>query len=94
MKVLADLAAEGKSGDIGQHHVQNGEIQPLPAHTSEGFGARPALEDGEALAFQIYFHQVGNFRLVVHDENIGVHLAHLFPGNPAHLLIAIESGVT
>ena len=73
MVILADLPAESKAADIGQHDIQNGQIQPLAVYHLQGLGAGETLEHGAALAFQIDLHQVGNLRLVIHHQDIGVH---------------------
>ena len=73
MVFLADLAAKGKAGDIGEHHVQNSQIQGDGAHHLQRGGAAAAFVDGKALALEIDLHQIGNLRLVVHHQNMGFH---------------------
>ena len=75
----ADLPAQGEARHVRQHYVQNGQVQPVVPHTGQGLRRRAAGKDGKALAFQIDLHQIGNLRLVVHDQNVGVHMRSPFP---------------
>ena len=71
--LLADFPAEGKAADVGEHHVQDGQVQSLVPHHGQRLGAGTALEHGAPLALQIDLYQIGNLRLVVHNQNPRVH---------------------
>ena len=54
--LLPDLLAKRESVHIGEHHVQNGQIRPLPRHAGQGLPAGAAFVDRVALILQIDLH--------------------------------------
>ena len=73
MVLLADLTAKGKAGDVGEHHVQDSQIQGDGAHHLQRGGAAAAFVDGKALALEIDLHQVGDLRFIIHHQDMGLH---------------------
>ena len=71
--VLPDFLAQGKAVQIGEHDVQNGQIQMFPLHTGQSLPGGAALVNGVALIFQIDLHQIGNGRLVIHNQKFRAH---------------------
>ena len=71
--MLPDFLAQGKSVQIRQHHVQNGQIQLFPLHTFQGLGSVQTLMDGKSLILQVDLHQTGDGLLIIHDHNGSAH---------------------
>lgn len=79
MVLLADLPTEDKAGHVREHHIQHSQIQALRPDAGQRLRGCAAGKDGESLAFEIDPYQVRDLRLVVHHQDIGLHISHLFP---------------
>ena len=70
---FADFAADSKSVGVGQHDVEQREVETLRLDTGESGGRAVAGVDGKSLVFQIQLDEIRDFGFIVHDENLVGH---------------------
>ncbi len=67
--LFPDAAAQGKAVQVGEHHIQDGQIRGRGVHGRQGVCGVVEFVDGEALALEVDLHQIGDGGFVVHHKD-------------------------
>ena len=68
--LFPDAPAQIEAAHIRQHDIQNGKIELLGFCARQRLPRRIELMHRVVFVFQIQFDEVGDFRLVVHNEDL------------------------
>lgn len=78
LPIFADLCAQADPGNIGKHHVQHRQVDFFPLQYRQRLPSGSTGKDPKILPPKVNRHQIGDLRLVIHNQNVSFHPPHPF----------------